>query len=424
MAAAADLPEVRFVFVGRWHDDAIEELRALAGDNVEFTGWLSDDDLHAMYGRASVYVQASRHEGFGLAVAEAMLAGCVPVVMNVTAMPEVVGDAGVLIEDQRPEDVAAGIRRALDAGPRGRGAGARADPHRLPHAEPSRRAARDSRSDPARIVPRRQHAAVLSSMDKPPMRSTPDAAPAASRRAREALLLELGALVYELHRSGRRAPELLQAKASALEEIDAQMPAPESPSLPCPHCFTATEPGQLACLNCGETLGAAVARPKRRRAPLLALAAVVALFGAAAAGFAVSELTSDDGGTDSAAAKPAAAEARDSDSPSGGVAGASQAGDDDGPVALAAWPDDQAAFTVILVTSGDEAGARKVAWDAARSGLEAGLLRSDEYVDLGEGFWLVFAGHFATAARAERRAAQLGGRYEGAYPQQVVPKQG
>jgi glycosyltransferase involved in cell wall biosynthesis len=62
-------------------------------------------------------VQASRHEGFGLAVAEAMLAGCVPVVMNATAMPEVVGDAGVLIESQRPRDVAEGVRRALDLGP-------------------------------------------------------------------------------------------------------------------------------------------------------------------------------------------------------------------------------------------------------------------------------------------------------------------
>jgi glycosyltransferase involved in cell wall biosynthesis len=46
-----------------------------------------------------------------------MLAGCVPVVMNVTAMPEVVGDAGVLIESQRPEDVADGVRRALELGP-------------------------------------------------------------------------------------------------------------------------------------------------------------------------------------------------------------------------------------------------------------------------------------------------------------------
>jgi glycosyltransferase involved in cell wall biosynthesis len=123
--AARHLPDVRFVFVGKAHDDAIEQLRGLATDNVEFTGWLSDEDLEELYRRAAVYVQASRHEGFGLAVAEAMLAGCVPVVCNVTAMPEVVDGAGILIESQRPEDVAAGIERAL-ALPPGSDARARA----------------------------------------------------------------------------------------------------------------------------------------------------------------------------------------------------------------------------------------------------------------------------------------------------------
>jgi glycosyltransferase involved in cell wall biosynthesis len=115
--AASELPDVRFVFAGKWLDDAVDELRAVAPPNVELTGWLSDDELHAAYRRSAVYVQASRHEGFGLAVAEAMLAGCVPVVMNVTAMPEVVGDAGVLIESQEPAAVADGIRRALAMGP-------------------------------------------------------------------------------------------------------------------------------------------------------------------------------------------------------------------------------------------------------------------------------------------------------------------
>ena len=115
--AARHLPEVRFVFVGKWHDDAIEQLRRLAGENVEFTGWLSDEDLQDLYGRASVYVQASRHEGFGLAVAEAMLAGCVPVVTDVTAMPEVVDGAGVLISSQDAETVARGVREALTLGP-------------------------------------------------------------------------------------------------------------------------------------------------------------------------------------------------------------------------------------------------------------------------------------------------------------------
>jgi glycosyltransferase involved in cell wall biosynthesis len=115
--AAGELPDVSFVFAGRWLDDAVDVLRAAAPANVDFTGWVSDSELHERYRRAAVYVQASRHEGFGLAVAEAMLAGCVPVVMNVTAMPEVVGDAGVLIESQRPAEVAAGVRRALELGP-------------------------------------------------------------------------------------------------------------------------------------------------------------------------------------------------------------------------------------------------------------------------------------------------------------------
>jgi glycosyltransferase involved in cell wall biosynthesis len=115
--AARELPDVRFVLAGKWLDDAVEQLREAAPENVEFTGWLSDEDLRALYRRGAVYVQASRHEGFGLAVAEAMLAGCVPVVVNATSMPEVVGDAGVLIESPRPEEVAEGIRRALALGP-------------------------------------------------------------------------------------------------------------------------------------------------------------------------------------------------------------------------------------------------------------------------------------------------------------------
>jgi glycosyltransferase involved in cell wall biosynthesis len=115
--ASYELPDVRFVLAGKWLGHAVEELRIRGGPNVELTGWLSDEDLLDAYRRAAVYVQASRHEGFGLAVAEAMLAGCVPVVMNVTAMPEVVGDAGVLIGSQDPDEVADGIRRAFELGP-------------------------------------------------------------------------------------------------------------------------------------------------------------------------------------------------------------------------------------------------------------------------------------------------------------------
>ena len=114
--AARKRPDVRFVHVGKWLDGAVEELRAVAPENHELTGWASDEELRDWYRRAAVYVQASRHEGFGLAVAEAMLAGCVPVVMDVTAMPEVVDGAGVLISSQEPDEVADGVQRALELG--------------------------------------------------------------------------------------------------------------------------------------------------------------------------------------------------------------------------------------------------------------------------------------------------------------------
>jgi hypothetical protein len=47
------------------------------------------------------------------------------------------------------------------------------------------------------------------------------------RRVREAMLLDLGALVYELHRQGERAPELLQEKAIELGKVDRELRALE-----------------------------------------------------------------------------------------------------------------------------------------------------------------------------------------------------
>jgi glycosyltransferase involved in cell wall biosynthesis len=110
---AAHLPEVRFVHIGRWCDDGIDELRRAAGPNVEFRGAVSDDELNSWYGRASVYVQASLHEGFGISVAEAMSAGCIPVTTRAGSLPEVVGPTGVFAESNAPADLADAVRRAL-----------------------------------------------------------------------------------------------------------------------------------------------------------------------------------------------------------------------------------------------------------------------------------------------------------------------
>jgi glycosyltransferase involved in cell wall biosynthesis len=113
--AARLVPHARFVVAGRWEGDAVEELRAASSPNVTLTGWIEQDELESLYRRASVYVQASRHEGFGLSVAEAMLGGCVPVVSEAGALPEVVGDAGIVLggDSPRPDEIAGGVRQAL-----------------------------------------------------------------------------------------------------------------------------------------------------------------------------------------------------------------------------------------------------------------------------------------------------------------------
>ena len=115
--AARELPDVEFVLAGEWWDETGERLAAEAAPNVRVTGRLSDEDLDALFTSAAVYVQASLHEGFGLLLAEAMLAGAVPVVTPASALPEVVCETGVTIAEPTPAAVAAGVRQALSWDP-------------------------------------------------------------------------------------------------------------------------------------------------------------------------------------------------------------------------------------------------------------------------------------------------------------------
>jgi hypothetical protein len=256
------------------------------------------------------------------------------------------------------------------------------------------------------------------------------------RRARNALLLDLGALVYELHRRGRRAPELLRAKAAALDQLDTD-PGRGDRDDPraCPECGEQVAHDQLACLRCGRRIEPA--EPSRHRVTLLGIAATAVVVGLVCAGFALSELTGDEApgiAEDEPVLRAASVPGRDAgptarsgrDRPEdrrGAVAGytasggGSAAGSEPASADRAgARPQKASAYTVVLVTSSDRAGARRVARDAAQSGLDVGLLRSDDY-DLGQGLWIVAAGRLDDRAQAARRAARLAKRYPGAYPQ-------
>jgi glycosyltransferase involved in cell wall biosynthesis len=119
--AAAYLPDVQFIIVGKWADGAINYLKSIASPNVVFTGRVSAEELLDHYRRAAVYVQASLHEGFGLSVAEAMLAGCIPVVTRAGSLPEVVGECGIFSNSPEPPEIAKSIKTALNSSPTARG---------------------------------------------------------------------------------------------------------------------------------------------------------------------------------------------------------------------------------------------------------------------------------------------------------------
>ena len=81
---------------------------------ARFLGPLNDADLHSLYTTASIAMSASDYEGFGLTLCEAMANGDVVIAVGVTSIPEVVGDAGVLVARSDVALLASALRGLLD----------------------------------------------------------------------------------------------------------------------------------------------------------------------------------------------------------------------------------------------------------------------------------------------------------------------
>lgn len=81
--------------------------------HVRFLGFVSPETLAVLYRVARVFVFPSLYEGFGLPPLEAMYVGTPVVTSNVSSLPEVVGDAAILVDPYSPASIAEGMRRAL-----------------------------------------------------------------------------------------------------------------------------------------------------------------------------------------------------------------------------------------------------------------------------------------------------------------------
>lgn len=85
------------------------------GACTKLAGMVSDRELIDYYQQASVFVFPSLYEGFGLPVLEAMGCGCPVICSNASSLPEVAGDAAVLVDPHRPEQLAEELAKVLDS---------------------------------------------------------------------------------------------------------------------------------------------------------------------------------------------------------------------------------------------------------------------------------------------------------------------
>jgi len=113
-AASCITPDIPYKLGGKVTEQAaIEIIKSVASSNLEYLGYLDDSQLLAEYQRARVYAQLSAHEGFGMALAEAMACECVPVVTAQGSIPEVVGDTGVYVVVEDPIAASEAIERVI-----------------------------------------------------------------------------------------------------------------------------------------------------------------------------------------------------------------------------------------------------------------------------------------------------------------------
>jgi len=95
-----------------WDDESIVAAARRAGD-VRLLGRVSDEDLATLYAGAACFAYPSLYEGFGLPVLEAMAAGAPVLTSNVSSLPEVAGDAALLVDPLDTGVIREGLARLL-----------------------------------------------------------------------------------------------------------------------------------------------------------------------------------------------------------------------------------------------------------------------------------------------------------------------
>lgn len=111
---AQTLPLVVAGRKGWLYQETLQHLHDLGlNERVQLTDWIAHDDVPALLNLADVFVYPSLYEGFGLPPLEAMACGTPVISSNASSLPEVVGDAGILVEPKDVQGLAQAITRVL-----------------------------------------------------------------------------------------------------------------------------------------------------------------------------------------------------------------------------------------------------------------------------------------------------------------------
>lgn len=101
------------VIAGGTRPNIFRQAELTLSERVKYVGYVSDEELKALYEHAACFIYPSFYEGFGLPPLEAMTCGCPVIVSKSSALPEVCGDAALYCDPYSPEDIANKIQQLM-----------------------------------------------------------------------------------------------------------------------------------------------------------------------------------------------------------------------------------------------------------------------------------------------------------------------
>ena len=127
MAEVTDRMDIPLVIVGKGmlqevrepvHPELIDMVRLKVYKHLILPGFVSNEDLSALYRLATLYVQPSLYEGFGLPLLEAMTAGCLIASSNSSSLPEIYHENAITFNPRKLASMEKAIKKALNLSPK------------------------------------------------------------------------------------------------------------------------------------------------------------------------------------------------------------------------------------------------------------------------------------------------------------------